>query len=214
MFDPIWNWLSTHCPVIIVILLAVSITWYISSVIFHWTHRIKNTEKECAKIDAHITPQLITINNSLNTLNGSFNSLVVHLQAKDGTGTFPTQIFISKSPIRLTELGLEILSSIGGKSFVDNNIDLLINKMNTAGIKTALDSQTMAPIIINEISSADSFNDIKNYIYRNPFYKTTIDQKEVSVPLDMGMVSNIMGIYLRDKYLEKHTHLNPADIPS
>ena len=86
--------------------------------------------------------------------------------------------------------------------------------MDLIGIKTALDSQTIAPLVITEMSNDTSFNDIKNYIFKNPIFNAEIQGKKLFARLDITTVSNILGIYLRDKYLERHPHLNPAYIPS
>lgn len=212
MLDELWKWMGEHTPflllVSVLVVAAIAITWRAS----HWVHRIKKTESECEKIEGHLSPKLLSINSSLNTLNGNFNSLVVYLKGKDGA--MDTSLFISKSPIQLTDLGVRILDKIGGREFIDNNIEDLIKEMNAQGIKTALDSQTYAPMAVTQLSSTDSFNKIKDYAFKNPYYKEVGENGiDISVPLDMGTITNILGIYLRDKYLERNVHLNPADIP-
>ena len=217
MFDEIWKIIVTHYPLIATVIAVAGVcivtTWKISGKYHHWSTRIQKTEVECAKIDTQLGPQLKTIHSSLNTLNGSFNNLVVYLKAKHGED-MDVSIFITNSPIKLSPLGYRILEEIGGKEFVDNNIELLINEMDLEGIKTALDSQTYSPIIITKMSSIDSFTKVKNYVYNNPFYKEKrTGSNDIVVSLDMGTITNIMGIYLRDKYLERHPELNPEDIP-
>jgi len=218
MFDVIIKWLGDHYPQLIYIGIVIFIvswtTWKMAKLYFHWGERLVNAEKECQKIDAHITPQLSEINSSLNTLNGSFNSLIVYLKGKDGN--METSLFVSRSPIQLTDLGKRILTKIGGEDFINRNIDELIKNMDEEGIKTALDSQTYAPIVISKIANHSSFNSIKDYAFKNPYYKEFKEeqQQEITVPLDMGTISNIMGIYLRDQYLARRPELNPDDIPS
>ncbi|MDP1762474.1 MAG: hypothetical protein Q8L07_01220 [Sediminibacterium sp.] len=212
MLDEVLKWVEERYPKLIIIALAIIITWVLAKIYYHWVNRLKKAEEECKKIEGHLTPQLASIGSSLNTLNGSFNSLIVYLKSKDGK--METSLFISKSPIQLTDLGKRILAAIGGEDFINKNIDELINSMNDEGIKTALDSQTMAPIVISKISNHNTFNAIKDYAFKNPYYKEILNNEEIAVPLDMGTISNIMGIYLRDKYLQRHPELNPADIPS
>jgi hypothetical protein len=121
---------------------------------------------------------------------------------------------VSRDHFRLSLLGQEILENTGAKSFIDTHIDELVAKMDEWGIKTDLDAQEVAPAIIALISSEDSFKEIKDYMSENQFYKTKIHGKEVSAPLDLPSVSNIMGIYLRDKYLEQHPFFHPENIHS
>jgi hypothetical protein len=212
MFDELFKKISEHYPLLLILLCAIVATWIVANRYNHWSNRVKRAEEECKKIDTHLNHQLLTINSSLNTLNGNFNSLVIYLKGKHGE--MDASLFISRSPIQLTDLGKLILREIGGQEFIDHNIDELIKEMNILGIKTALDSQTNAPLIITQMSSKDSFNKIKDYAFKHPYYIWKRETGEdISIPLDMGTITNIMGIYLRDKYLEKHPHLNPADIP-
>ena len=212
MWGEVFKWLMEHMPVVFLILAVIALTWILAASYFHWKHRIEKAENECKKIDGNIMPQLTSISTSFTSLSGSFNNLVIHLQSRDGS--LNAALFMSKSPIRLTELGEKILVEIGGKFYIDTHIDNLVSKMNELEIKTALDSQTKAPLVISEVSNESSFNSIKDFIFKNPYFKTKINGTDVSVGLDMSTVSNIMGIYLRDKYLEKHPHLNPEDIPN
>lgn len=213
MTDEIVKWISAHYPLLFLILCVVVITVIITIRYSNWSHRLKKTEAECEKIEKVLTPQLSSINSSLTTLSGSFNSLIVYLKGRHGE--MDTSLFISKSPIQLTELGKRVLEAIGGREFIDNNLSELMNLMDAKGIKTALDSQTYAPVVINQISTQSSFNKIKDYAFKNPYYKEKApDNSDIDVALDMGTITNIMGIYLRDKYLETHPHLKPEDIPS
>jgi len=212
MWGEVFKWISVHYPLLLALLAVIVLTWTIAKQYYHWKKRIEKNEDECKKIDGQIIPQLTTISTSVTSLNGSFNSLVLHLQAKDGT--LPAALFISKSPIRLTDLGIKILNDIGGKSFVDTHLGELIYRMNLREIKTALDSQTIAPFVITEMSNDASFKNIKDYIFRSPIFNAEIEGKKISVQLDLTTVANIMGIYLRDEYLKLNPHLNPEDIPS
>ena len=85
--------------------------------------------------------------------------------------------------------------------------------MDMQDIKTALDSQIYAPIVISQVSNRSSFNPIKDFAFENPYYKEkdSNGNNTAFVRLDMDTITNIMGIYLRDKYLEKHPHLKPED---
>ncbi|MDP4252269.1 MAG: hypothetical protein Q8918_19395 [Bacteroidota bacterium] len=126
-------------------------------------------------------------------------------------------LFLAQSLIELTELGERVLVAIGGKTFIDNNLQDLMNEMDMQDITTALDSQIYAPIVISQVSNRSSFNPIKDFAFENPYYKEkdSDGNDTASVRLDMDTIVNIMGIYLRDKYLEKHPHLKPGDnIPS
>jgi hypothetical protein len=151
MFDTFLKYCSEHWPKLtfvgVILIGAIIITYQITKKIFHWTGRIESAEEDCKKTDGHIMPKLDSIGASIIGLAGSFNNLVIHLGAKDTS--LDRSLFVSKSPLQLTPLGLQILSAIGGKDFVDAHVESLIQEMDILGIKTALDSQTIAPLIIN-----------------------------------------------------------------
>lgn len=212
MFEELFKKISERSPLCLLILCIIAGTFYVTNRYHHWRNRVVKAEDECKKIEAQLQPQLNEINNNINSLNNNVNNLVVYLRGKDNN--MDTHLFVSKSPIQLTDLGNKILKDIGGKIFIDNNLDELLREMDQHEIRSALDSQIFAPIVIANVSTKDSFKNIKDYIYKTPFY--TVDKyqdtADYTVSLDMGTVANIMGIYLRDKYLEKNIHLNPEDI--
>jgi hypothetical protein len=188
--------------------------------------RLERNEQECRKIDMQIAPQITTINQSVSvlsksvsiltqslyTLTSSFNGFVIHLQTKGIT--FDAQLFITQSPIRLTIMALEILKKIEGDKFIDENLKELMQAMDKHWVKTALDVQSIAPLVISGCSGHDNFNDIKNFIFNNPIYRTTNSERvPIELHLNISVVAQIMGVYLRDKYLELHPELDP-DAPT
>src|SRR6185437_14464749 len=79
MADEFFKWFSIHYPTVFLILaccaFAISVTAILCRKYFHWLTRIRNVEGECSKIDDHIVPQLVHINNSIGSLNSSIGSL-------------------------------------------------------------------------------------------------------------------------------------------
>lgn len=197
MRDEILKWLLEHYPVIflitVLIVIAVILTWKTA----HWVNRVKKVETECGKIDGHIAPQL-------GILTTSINNLVVYLKSKDGG--MDASLFKTQSPVMLTDIGNRILSDFGGKYFIDNNLGLLINALELQSTKSALDIQNNAPIILGGFMNADDFTPIKNKLFSDPVYKTNnIQGQQINIALDLTTYLNIMGIYLRDKYLERRS---------
>ena len=110
-----------------------------------------------------------------------------------------TGLFESNSPITLTDIGKEVLNVSGGKEYVDNNIDGLIQKMEEENLKTALDVQNYSSSLLFQKIDDDNFKKIKNFIYNNPNYK--------KVNISSTVIIKTMSIYLRDKYLDRHPNL-------
>lgn len=211
--DEASKFLNEHYHTLFILLCGMVLTWIAANRYFHWAGRVKKAEDDCKKIDGHIVPRLTSIDNSINSLNGSFKGLVIHLQTKNII--YDPNIFMTRSPIQLTPFGWELLSAIGGKSYIDENIEALISEMDLQGVTTALDTQIISPVVITKVSANDNFKHIKDYVFNNPIFKSkNPDGSDIIYPMDMGKVATIMGIYLRDKYLERHPEFNPDDIPS
>jgi hypothetical protein len=238
MEETIFKYLGEHWPLLTFILCVITgivyATWTVAKSVYHWTAKMKSVEDKCVVMDNQITPvtkniydlvskvkstedkciamdhQLSTITNTLNSLSTTVNGLVVYLKSKDGG--MDTSLFASRSPVQLTNLGNKILEDSGGKNFIDKNLSLLIKEIAKQNINTALDVQTLAPLVISNVSTSEIFNSIKDYIFKNPQYKSrNKSNQDIHIALDMNVITNIMGIYLRNKYLEKHPELSPQE---
>lgn len=143
------------------------------------------------------TNRIPGIEDKISILEIKFSSLISVLTAKKIIG--PGEIFNSKSPLELTKLGEDILNITGGKKYVDDHLDYLIDKIKQEDLKSPLDIQNYTEILLFKEENSDNFIAIKNYIYNNPKFKDTI--------VDIALVINVMRIYLRDKYFEKNPEL-------
>lgn len=193
--------------VLILILLAVIITWKVATKYLHWTARVRSNEQDCRKIDSHVVPTLTSLNSNINILSTSINALFVYLKTKDDKIEAFTPLFRTLSPIQLTPAGEAVLVAFGGKSYVDAHLSDLFLELENRNLKTALDVQNAAPLVIGLFSTLDSFSPIKNYIYKSPSFLFKTDHGQVTIPLDFNTVTNVMGIYLRNKYLETHPQI-------
>ena len=190
MWDEIGKWLWEHCPQLIVGAIVFWIAWKIKGLY----HRFQKTEKECDKIESKIAPTLLSLDKSIHALITFLTTKHTDLQIG---------LFQAQSPIQLTPIGTEILEAIGGKKYVDNNLPYLISEMEKETFKSGLDVEVFSQsLLVREINS-DAFTPIKNYIFNNPIYK----KDAVVAQLNLGTVTHIIGIYLRDKYFDKHPAL-------
>jgi hypothetical protein len=116
-------------------------------------------------------------------------------------------LFQSFSPIQLTDLGKELLNKSGGQEYIDQNSQNLISLMEKQNFKSALDVQNYANSLLINLFNTDEFVDIRNYIYQNPLFTSGKNSVQVNWP----NINQVMGIYLRDKYFEKHPELRDAE---
>ncbi len=102
----------------------------------------------------------------------------------------------SQSPIRLTPLGESILQTYQGAAHIDAVKENLISEIHKRDFKSPLDIQDFSEKIIISKFNSDEFVAIKNYIYNNPYHENQA--------VTIKTMSLVMGIYLRDKYFERH----------
>jgi hypothetical protein len=216
MWEEVFKWFAEHYPMLMVMIVLIVVTFIVAKAYVDWGHRVKRVEVEVGKINTRldsIDTRLNDITTSLNKLITAFNSLIAHLAAKDPT--IRVSLFITRSPTELSEEGNKILVDSGGKAWVDHNEEMLMKDVETYinklhNLPTALDVQTMSPAIVKMRSNSQEFRTIKDYIYNNPFYKASADAiPDLNVPITLDSVANVIGLYLRNLYLEKHPELIP-----
>ena len=105
----------------------------------------------------------------------------------------------TKSPVQLTGLGEKLLNESGAKKAVDDNFDELEKKINEKNFKNAYDVQSYISRLVVKIDKRDFMIPVKNFVYKNPNYG--------NVELELVDVQRTMLVYLRDKYLEKHSEI-------
>ena len=119
-----------------------------------------------------------------------------YLAAKEGLST---DFFSANSPMMLNDLAKRLLVESGGKDFANDQSEVLIAELENRAPKTKLDVQQTAVLVVFDSTVSDKFNRIKDFIYQNPIYE--------GEKIELTTLVNIIALYLRDKYLEKHPEL-------
>ncbi len=126
----------------------------------------------------------------------TLKSITTHLYS---SGNATHGLFEHNSPITLTELGKNVLVESGGEEYLNRNYTSLIEEMEGENLKTALDVQNYSSSLLFQKTEGDGFKDIKDWVYNNPVYN--------EINITMAEIIRVMGVSLRDKYLEKHPDL-------
>jgi len=155
-----------------------------------------------ALIGAVVIPLLIlwltNRKNALEAIRASIKKIELYLVSKD---TSAMELFSeATSPITLNSLGEEILNNSGGKTYIDNNREYLIQKIKDFNPKSELDVENFSKRVLLDKFDTDDFISIRNFIYNTPIYK--------KVTLNQATIITISGVYLRGKYFEKYPELN------
>jgi len=120
------------------------------------------------------------------------------------------ELALRHSPLRLTTKGTDFLTNSGGKKLLDENIDFFISKLEATEPMTPYDVENNASNVVLECSSLPMFNPVKNFLYFTP--KLGLNEKDEEPT--MFTVAYVMGLYLRDIYIEKHPEIMPEMEPA
>lgn len=207
MIDEFGKYLWVHFPAVCVIVSLTICVGILCWKMFRLYGRLEKVEHHCTKIE-EIPAEFTSVNSKLTTISTSIEKLFVFLNQQHTN--FPTDLFIARSPIQLTEFGDKVLTGFGGKTYIDENIDSLISAMESVEFKSALDVQNHAQSILFSQTQSDGFTHIKNFIFNNPKYVIGESHTELTLPLAL----NLMSIYLRNKYFDIYPDLKDVDQPA
>jgi len=199
----LWAHFPGVCVILSIIIAVVVLCWKM----FRLYGRLEKVEDHCSKIEG-INTNSVSIKDQLTKISNSIDKLFVFLNQQHQN--FPTELFVSKSPIQLTDFGEKVLVGFGGKAYIDTNLSTLMKGMESEDFKSALDVQNYAQSILFSQTQSDEFTPIKNFIFNNPKYVLGESHIELTLPL----VLNLMSIYLRNKYFEVYPALKDVEQPS
>jgi len=204
--ESVISFLSSHYPTI-GICIAVAFVVY-KATIYHVS--IQNTRKKVDELPCYTHKKTIEEqdkkiaghNHAIREHGDTISDMSVWIMKKD-KAMIP--VFMNKhSPYYLNPTGLALLDKCGGKRCIDDNIDYFISKLESAAPETPFDVEEGAMKTIMGSKGLPIFNQIKNYIYFQPDI-VELGGKEVEISI--FAVASVMGIYLRDLYLEKHPEI-------
>lgn len=138
--DIIFSWIGDNYPLVLIGIAIIYTTFKISGFYFV---RFKRVEQECDKISGLQNTAIINGNISnrieknideklLPKLDGIVNSvhgLLIYLSSKDRD--FKSEIYVVKSPVQLSLIGIDILEKSNGKKFIEESKDALIKEMES-----------------------------------------------------------------------------------
>jgi hypothetical protein len=138
-----------------------------------YKQKVETNEKELDKHDIKISE----ISDRISRLEGGI----------DRDRIYQNSYIQRKSPLSLTEKGKAVLLDSKGKDFIDKNKDNLLENLKNLNPKTSYDVQELSRKILDEETKKEDFNKIKEYAFKNG--------------LQLDLIMDIMGIYLRDEVL-------------
>ena len=121
-----------------------------------------------------------------------------------------------RSPLSMTPVGKTIFERMPTKKLVDDYREYLLREVEQEDPKTAFDVEDISFKIMLRHINHPMFNELKEYLYYSP-EKVNIEDPEtgngVEVEVNMSMAMRLMGVYLRDLYLEQPANRSLRESP-
>ncbi len=196
-FDYLW----AQAPHLLIILLLIGFAIWITGTVVSLYHRFILVEQHCSHQMTVVNPEMnrrfTSLESKLTGMQLTLAKIATFLLTEKG---LTANIFESNSPLQLTDLGYNILSESGGKKYIDENQTSLVMEIVARNPKSGLDAQAFCSQLLLERSQDDGFTPIKNYVFKNPVFSSQTESGK-RVTLEMGIVCEIMTVYLRSRYL-------------
>ena len=108
------------------------------------------------------------------------------------------------SPTELSELGTILFNEVNGDDFLNRNEDFFFIKITNKNPKTLFDIETYAFEVLIENIRDDVFNSLKDVINDMPPIDIENDGKSEKYDVTIVGVCYVIGIQLRNRYIDKH----------
>lgn len=157
--------------------------------------RLSSVETKIDRVEADIKEIKSDIK-SLNYRAGKLETASIEMQGifkRAGAPIFQPLELTGGSPLKLTDFGEEVATKVDGYSFIEKNKDFLFALILKRQPKTAYDVQVFSRKVLEEIIDNPIMNTAKSVAYKEP--------------LEIGIILNVLGIILRDKYLAVHAEI-------
>ena len=144
------------------------------------------------------------LKNRVNEHSGMLQNLSVWVMKKDKA--MIDVLAVGFSPIRLKPPGMALLEVSGGKRCIDDNLDFFMKNLKKRAPMTPFDVQESSRAVVFGNFNLPIFNTVKHFLYFKP---EDVELAGEKVEASMFTVTYVMGVYLRDMYLEKHPEIMP-----
>ena len=209
--DALFGFLLDNYPFIGSAVVLAVFVWFVAG--YHnWIRDTRNRveglpcDENGKKLDALVV-KMDEYGNKIDSIGIGFENLCRELVRKEVIN--PVSYLQRYSPYKITETGQRLLEATGAKECVDANIEYFIDAIEVLNPQTAYDVEECCGMVIEKSIPKPIFKKIKDYVYASP----GIIVGEMRVDISMKDVISVMRVYLRDKYLEIHSDLQPETAP-
>lgn len=205
--DAVLAWLLDKLPIMGVILVVAVVAWWAS----RYFKKLEDSRKkvdslpcDARKNDIDRLSRMEAKVDSINEQVSDISKWIMHVDEE-----MIDSLARKCSPMTMTKIGRDLFRESGAEKAMDENYEFLLSELEQKKPQTPFDVEDEALSVLLANMSHPMFNEIKNYLYykpeRIPFTDENGDRKEVRV--SMFAVIRLMGLDLRDRYLDRHPEI-------
>lgn len=206
------DFLIDKWPVIGISVVTLAFVWWASWKASKYHSSIEDVKTKVGNLPCDSHTEQLTAIKGLSTTVSSTNNIVTEMSQwimKQDKNM--VNVLIKKcSPYIITQIGRKLLADSGGEKAVDDNIDFLFSEIDDTKPTTPYDVEDQAIKVIIKNIGHEMFRPIKQFIYYSPDTFNAFDpetEKERTINVSLPSILHLMGIHLRDRYMEEHPEI-------
>lgn len=197
--DAFLNWLAEYNVAIFLFVIAVVGCVNIAWRLFKYMQRLETCENKISDMQNDIR----RLHTDIGDMRADVEQVRTYLALKDNK--FMGLYSEKKSPRVLNEAGKRLYDLIGGDEFLQANKSMLFERLDAKELRTALDVETFAIVLLNDLKDDPIFDNIKRIIYNAPATEIQNEDGTTSThEYGIGDACFVLSLPLRDMYLEEH----------
>lgn len=197
--DAFLNWLAEYNVAIFLFVIAVVGCVNIALRLSKYMQRLETCENEISGLKTDVQ----NLRTDIGDMRADVEQVRTYLALKDNK--FMSLYSEKKSPRVLNEAGKRLYDLIGGDEFLQANKSMLFERLDAKELRTALDVETFAIVLLNDLKDDPIFDNIKRIIYNAP--ATEIQNEDGTTSTHehgIGDACFVLSLPLRDMYLDEH----------
>lgn len=204
---PIIACILSNWPTIGIVVLAVFITWKVSSWVFRTNAKLNEIENLPCNEHKNSISNLSVMRGTVDSINEQVTEISKWVMRFDNTMIDP--LSQKCSPRVMTAIGKNLFHMSGADKVLKDNAEKLIQQLESLNPQTAYDVESRSVDVLLSNLAEPMFNDLKSFIYYQPDVLAIKNEKgeDKNIPISLMSLVHLMGIELRDMYLSKHTEI-------
>lgn len=205
--ESVLSWILDNFPLLGIIIVVAIVMWFVGRYCF----KLEESRKKVNSLPCNDYKKTIDNFQVVKTTVDSINEQVTEISKwiMHFDDNMIDALSRKCSPRVMTKIGRDLFEISSAKKIIDDNIDFLTKEIAEKNPLTAYDVENNALEVLLANLSHPMFNTLKDYIYYEKEEITLTDEngEDKQVKLSLMSIVRLMGLELRDRYLELHQEI-------